>query len=184
MLCLEAAEGRSRPGDGGGGAGRGSFTLRPLCPDNKAEAVTGIQTCCAQLLFQSTETLHVEAASKPKDFITSQPRERRADSHIHWVWGKSNTASGQHLPGSKRGGRLPLPAGGGGVSSPGYSSGHLCVPSVSPSCRLLSAPSPGLCHGECSTLQPLLPGEAVDAPSIPGGVQGQVGWGPGQPGLL
>jgi len=24
----------------------------------------------------------------------------------------------------------------------------------------------------------------VDAPSIPGGVQGQVGWGPGQPGLL
>ena len=29
-----------------------------------------------------------------------------------------------------------------------------------------------------------LPGEAVDAPSIPGGVQGQVGWGPGQPGLL
>jgi len=23
----------------------------------------------------------------------------------------------------------------------------------------------------------------VDAPSIPGGVQGQVGWGPGQPGL-
>ena len=29
-----------------------------------------------------------------------------------------------------------------------------------------------------------LPKEAVDAPSIPGGVQGQVGWGPGQPGLL
>jgi len=28
-----------------------------------------------------------------------------------------------------------------------------------------------------------LPREAVDAPSIPGGVQGQVGWGPGQPGL-
>ena len=26
--------------------------------------------------------------------------------------------------------------------------------------------------------------EAVDAPSIPGGVQGQVGWGPGQPGLV
>jgi len=24
----------------------------------------------------------------------------------------------------------------------------------------------------------------VDAPSIPGGVQGQVGWGPGQPGLV
>ena len=23
----------------------------------------------------------------------------------------------------------------------------------------------------------------MDAPSIPGGVQGQVGWGPGQPGL-
>jgi len=30
----------------------------------------------------------------------------------------------------------------------------------------------------------LLPREAVDAPSIPGGVQGQVGWGPGQPGLV
>ena len=28
-----------------------------------------------------------------------------------------------------------------------------------------------------------LPREVVDAPSIPGGVQGQVGWGPGQPGL-
>ena len=28
-----------------------------------------------------------------------------------------------------------------------------------------------------------LPREAVDAPSIPGGVEGQVGWGPGQPGL-
>jgi len=28
-----------------------------------------------------------------------------------------------------------------------------------------------------------LPREAVDAPSIPGGVQGQVGWGPGQHGL-
>jgi len=26
--------------------------------------------------------------------------------------------------------------------------------------------------------------EAVDAPSIPEGVQGQVGWGPGQPGLV
>ena len=26
--------------------------------------------------------------------------------------------------------------------------------------------------------------EAVDAPSIPGGVQGQVGWGSGQPGLV
>ena len=26
--------------------------------------------------------------------------------------------------------------------------------------------------------------EAVDAPSIPGGVQGRVGWGPGQPGLV
>ena len=24
----------------------------------------------------------------------------------------------------------------------------------------------------------------MDAPSIPGGVQGQVGWGPGQPGLV
>ena len=29
-----------------------------------------------------------------------------------------------------------------------------------------------------------LPREAVDAPSIPGSVQGQVGWGPGQPGLV
>ena len=29
-----------------------------------------------------------------------------------------------------------------------------------------------------------LPREAVDAPSIPGGVEGQVGWGPGQPGLV
>ena len=28
------------------------------------------------------------------------------------------------------------------------------------------------------------PQEAVDAPSIPGGVQGLVGWGPGQPGLV
>ena len=29
-----------------------------------------------------------------------------------------------------------------------------------------------------------LPREAVDAPSIPGDVQGRVGWGPGQPGLV
>ena len=29
-----------------------------------------------------------------------------------------------------------------------------------------------------------LPKEAVDAPSIRGGVEGQVGWGPGQPGLV
>ena len=29
-----------------------------------------------------------------------------------------------------------------------------------------------------------LPREAVDAPSIPGGVQSQVGWGLGQPGLV
>ena len=29
-----------------------------------------------------------------------------------------------------------------------------------------------------------LPREAVDAPSIRGGVEGQVGWGPGQPGLV
>ena len=29
-----------------------------------------------------------------------------------------------------------------------------------------------------------LPREAVDAPSIPGGVPGQVRWGPGQPGLV
>jgi len=30
----------------------------------------------------------------------------------------------------------------------------------------------------------LLSREAVDAPSIPGGVHGRVGWGPGQPGLV
>ena len=29
-----------------------------------------------------------------------------------------------------------------------------------------------------------LPREVVDAPSIPGGVEGQVGWGPGQPDLV
>ena len=29
-----------------------------------------------------------------------------------------------------------------------------------------------------------LPREVVKAPSIPGGVQGQVGWGAGQPGLV
>ena len=29
-----------------------------------------------------------------------------------------------------------------------------------------------------------LPREAVDTPSIPGSVQGQAGWGPGQPGLV
>jgi len=29
-----------------------------------------------------------------------------------------------------------------------------------------------------------LPGEVMDAPSIPGGVQGQIGWCPGQPGLV
>jgi len=29
-----------------------------------------------------------------------------------------------------------------------------------------------------------LPKEAVDAPSIRGGVEGQVRWGPGQPGLV
>ena len=29
-----------------------------------------------------------------------------------------------------------------------------------------------------------LPREAVDAASIPGGVEGQVGWGPGQPGVV
>ena len=29
-----------------------------------------------------------------------------------------------------------------------------------------------------------LPREAVDAPSIPGGVQGQIGWSSGQPGLV
>ena len=45
------------------------------------------------------------------------------------------------------------------------------------------------CEGEvvcCESGEVLeqLPREAVDAPSIPGGVGGQVGWGPGQPGLL
>ena len=29
-----------------------------------------------------------------------------------------------------------------------------------------------------------LPRETVDTPCIPGGVQGQIGWGPGQPGLV
>jgi len=29
-----------------------------------------------------------------------------------------------------------------------------------------------------------LPREVMDAPSIPGGVQGQVAWDPGQPGLV
>ena len=29
-----------------------------------------------------------------------------------------------------------------------------------------------------------LPREAADAPSIPGGVEGQVGWGAGQPGVV
>ena len=45
------------------------------------------------------------------------------------------------------------------------------------------------CEGEvlcCESGEVLeqLPREAVDAPSIPGGVQGQVGWGPGQPGVV
>jgi len=37
---------------------------------------------------------------------------------------------------------------------------------------------------ESGELQEQLPREAVDAPSIRGGVQGQVGWGPGQHGLV
>ena len=40
-----------------------------------------------------------------------------------------------------------------------------------------------LCYESGEVLEQL-PREAVDAPSIPGGVQGQVGWGPGQPGLV
>jgi len=39
-------------------------------------------------------------------------------------------------------------------------------------------------HSERGEVLEQLPREAVDAPSIPGGVQGQVGWGPGQPGLV
>ena len=39
-------------------------------------------------------------------------------------------------------------------------------------------------YREIDTVLEQLPREAVDAPSIPGGVQGQVGWGPGQPGLV
>jgi len=40
-----------------------------------------------------------------------------------------------------------------------------------------------LCRESGEVLEQL-PREAVDVPSIPGGVQGQVGWGPGQPGLV
>ena len=39
-----------------------------------------------------------------------------------------------------------------------------------------------LCYESGEVLEQL-PREAVDAPSIPGGVEGQVGWGPGQPKL-
>ncbi len=39
-------------------------------------------------------------------------------------------------------------------------------------------------YSESGEVLEQLPREAVDAPSIPGGVQGQVGWGPGQPGLV
>ena len=40
-----------------------------------------------------------------------------------------------------------------------------------------------LCRESGEVLEQL-PREAVDAPSIRGGVEGQVGWGPGQPGLV
>ena len=36
-------------------------------------------------------------------------------------------------------------------------------------------------HRESGEVLEQLPREAVDAPSIPEGVQDQVGWGPGQP---
>jgi len=39
-------------------------------------------------------------------------------------------------------------------------------------------------YSESGKVLEQLPREAVDALSIPGGVQGQVGWGPGQPGLV
>ena len=39
-------------------------------------------------------------------------------------------------------------------------------------------------YSESGEVLEQLPREAVDAPSIPGGVEGQVGWGPGQPGLV
>ena len=39
-------------------------------------------------------------------------------------------------------------------------------------------------HSESGEVLEQLPREAMDAPSIPGCVQGQVGWGPGQPGLV
>ena len=39
-------------------------------------------------------------------------------------------------------------------------------------------------YSESGEVLEQLPREAVDAPSIPGGVQGRAGWGPGQPGLL
>ena len=39
-------------------------------------------------------------------------------------------------------------------------------------------------YSESGEVLEQLPREAVDAPSIPGGVQGQAGWGPRQPGLV
>ena len=44
--------------------------------------------------------------------------------------------------------------------------------------------SGGVLYYESGEVLEQLPREAVDAPSIPGGVQGKVGWGPGQPGLV
>ena len=43
--------------------------------------------------------------------------------------------------------------------------------------------SGGILAYESGEVLEQLPREAVDALSIPGGVQGQVGWGPVQPGL-
>ena len=39
-------------------------------------------------------------------------------------------------------------------------------------------------YSESGEVLEQLPREAVDAPSICGGVEGRVGWGPGQPGLV
>jgi len=39
-------------------------------------------------------------------------------------------------------------------------------------------------YSESGEVLEQLPREAVDAPSIPGGVEGQVGWGPGQADVL
>ena len=41
-----------------------------------------------------------------------------------------------------------------------------------------------MCESGISDLTIYLGYQVMDAPSTPGGVQGQVGWGPGQPGLV